>query len=436
MHLSRLGISCRSLAVAGPLAAALLLGSAAGGQTPTDDPKAYLEHVRRLNEVAAQKIEGDVRAALREAQRLARTDTGAAAEMLGRVLRDLDADTSLTQARRDQLAKTVSERIRQLGRTPERIAERREAAPPLPPRRPLANARQPADEEIGRSLRTIRSLQRDGRLAEARQRAEELARQLPDNAAAQAARRNVDAASTLSSIRGDRADGEQRLSALQRDLGRSSMPPGGDLDFPKDWAEKSRKRSATVQLTDREKAILKALAAPVSVDFNGTKFEDAINELSKASGQPIVLDRAALEEAQITYETPVTLRANGMGLRTILRQILGRFSLAYVIRDQALEVTTEARAKEMMVVRSYYIGDLLANSGVGIFDLAQRFEVDPLQMAKQAAQIIEMIETSIEPMSWQKNGGGGTITFNAATGSLIVKQSAEVHARLAGGLSP
>lgn len=425
----------RRAAALAPVLAGLLFLPGALGQTPPEDPKEYLEHVRRLNEVAAQKIEGDTRAALRDSQRLARTDVAAATDLLRRTLRDLEADTALSQTRRDQLLRAVNERLRQLAAPPERVAERRESPPS--PRHPAPKAPPVDDGEIARSLREIRSLQHDGRLAEARQRAEELARQYPDSAAAQAARRNIDAASTLSALHGDRADGERRLSALQRDVGRSSMPPAGDVDFPKDWAEKSRKRSATVPLTEREKAVLRALAAPVTVDFKGTKFEDAINELSRACGQPIVLDRASLEEAQINYDTTVTLQANGMSLRAALRQLLGRFGLAYVIRDQALEVTTESRAKELMVVRSYYIGDLLGNGGLGgVFDLVQRFQVDPLAQAKQAAQIIDMIETSIEPMSWQKNGGAGTINYNAGTGSLIVKQSAEVHARLAGGLSP
>jgi hypothetical protein len=43
-----------------------------------------------------------------------------------------------------------------------------------------------------------------------------------------------------------------------------------------------------------------------------------------------------------------------------------------------------------------------------------------------------MIQTSVDPQSWQANGGNGSIVFNAPSMSLIIKQSAEVHALLGG----
>ena len=48
-------------------------------------------------------------------------------------------------------------------------------------------------------------------------------------------------------------------------------------------------------------------------------------------------------------------------------------------------------------------------------------------------QLIELIQTSVDPQSWQVNGGGGAITFHAPSMSLVIKQSTEVHALLGSG---
>ena len=48
------------------------------------------------------------------------------------------------------------------------------------------------------------------------------------------------------------------------------------------------------------------------------------------------------------------------------------------------------------------------------------------------AQIVTLITQSVEPSSWDVNGGNGTITFEPITMSLIIKQSAEVHYQIRG----
>ena len=50
-----------------------------------------------------------------------------------------------------------------------------------------------------------------------------------------------------------------------------------------------------------------------------------------------------------------------------------------------------------------------------------------LQMMQNAATLIALIQTTIEPSSWQVNGGPGTIFFHAPTLSLVVRQTSEFH---------
>ncbi len=431
----------RCLLTAGPVLVGLLLGGPASAQTPDSDRKDYLEQVRRLNQVAAQKLEADVQDALRDADRLRAKEPAQAAERLKQALAQVEADVVLADARRESLKRTLQARLRLLENTPQRektSAPAEAASPtlPAPPNSP-AKAPQAAPETIQRTLETVRSLQKDGRHDEARRLAEDLARRYPGNAVVQAAVQAMRTNSAVAGSQAQRGEMARRVTGVASDVQRSSLPAAGEVEFPKDWQARTKNRSANLYpLTDKEKAILQSLNTLVSINFKETRLEDAIKYLSEKLGQPIILDRTALQEAQVNYESKVTMEIPRVAARTALRKLLGEFGLSYVIRDQAIEVTSTLKAKEMMVTRSYYLGDL-----VGIGQLGGLMELrlwglphTQAQMAKQVQQIIDVIQSSIEPSSWRENGGSGTISFNAPSMSLVIKQSAEVHGMLSGYL--
>jgi hypothetical protein len=114
--------------------------------------------------------------------------------------------------------------------------------------------------------------------------------------------------------------------------------------------------------------------------------------------------------------------------------MLNQLGLTYVIRDGVIQVTSQQRARDMMVTKSYYIGDLV--SVAGLFAGAPQYGIalDQAQLAQNVGGIVEMVTSSIDPMSWQGKGGTGAIGFNIPTMSLIVRQSAEVHLMIRGGL--
>ena len=294
-------------------------------------------------------------------------------------------------------------------------------------------------------MERIRGLQKDGQTDEARRDAEVLAKQHSTNPTLQAAEQTAAAADQAAANRNQRSEAERRLAALSRDISRSATPPLGEMDYPADWVKRVKGRlGMDAALSAEDKAILRALNAPVSVDFKNASINEVVEYLSAKAKQPIMLDREALNEAQISYDTPVTVKLDGVSLRTALKRILGDLGLAYVIKDQSLQVTSSVRAKEMLIVRTYYLGDLLGQGTLGFYfplgnpGNSSGFPVGSPNngpvVAQQAAQIMDSIEATIEPGSWQKNGGSGTITFSAPIAALIIRQSAEVHAMIAGGL--
>ena len=66
----------------------------------------------------------------------------------------------------------------------------------------------------------------------------------------------------------------------------------------------------------------------------------------------------------------------------------------------------------MQTTRVVYIGDLLDRQ-------------DEWGAAWEAAHLIQLIKSTIEPGSWAGQGGNGTIVYNHPTRSLVIKQTAE-----------
>jgi hypothetical protein len=411
------------------LAAGLLLAGRAAAQ---DSPRGsdLLDQYRNRNAVAAQQLENDIRDAVVEAQRLAQADPGKAVDRLKQALTRVEDDKVLTASRRDSLMRDLKERIRvyttDSRRAADRTSEQTAKQIQTVDRRTEQDREDAEREKIKEQLRNIRSLQEAGRAQDAVRSAQELAERYPSNLAAQVAARTTAMTDRVNEARRTQAEGERRRLLVFQDVDRSALLPIGDIEFPKDWAEKTKRRKAQQNpMTEKEKAILNALNKPMTFDVKEIKFEEAIDELQRLMGQTIQVDETALEAAMIRYETPVTVRAKRpVAARTVLRQLLSPLGLTYVVKDETIYVTTKEKARQMATVRTYYIGDLLSGLNVGLPP-----DITQLQMAQYVGYLIDIIQHTVDPDSWAANGrdGIGTIAFDPLTMSLVVKQSAEVH---------
>ncbi|MBV9121996.1 MAG: hypothetical protein JO112_01390 [Planctomycetes bacterium] len=429
----------------GLLAVTLLGGSVlmvkpAAAQAPAEQNDDYLDQVRRRNEVIAQKLEADVRLGLREATRLAQTNPARAVEKLKQLLAEVEGDNALPQGRREVLVRVLKDRIRVTEAPPDPPAKDdagAAGAAALEGRRRIEDQRAQEQDKMKRSLESVHELRIEGQADQAQRKANELTQRYPDNPTIQGTARTLSTADQVARARAFEKERERRLASAYRDIDQSSLPGHGDIEFPKDWRAKTERRK-TETVTAKERAILQALNSSISVRFKESRFEDVIEYISTVMGQPIILDENALKEADITYETPVSAQVKGVAVRTLLRKVLGEFNLTYVIKDQAIEVTSVEKAKEMMIVRSYPVGDLVSNLGPlgGVVGLQLGPGVNQLQMMENVKALQDMIQNSIEPGSWQGAGGQGAITFNPGTMSLVIKQSAEVHSMIGSALLP
>ncbi len=423
------GVTPRTVACS--LAVALLLAAAAAAQAPRGSD--LLDQYRNKSAVAAQQFENEIRDAIAEAARVARTDPAKAAEVLKKALGRVEDDAVLSAARRDALKRDLQERLRVADADARRPAGADGAKTAAAAGQKAEQERQAAEQEkINRTLANIRALQGEGRNDEAARQAADLAARYPDNPAAQTAGRATAIADRVIEGRRLQSESERRMVAAFRDVDKSAMPPLGDIEYdPVRWREISKMRKTGPKLTETEKAILNALNSPITLDLKEARFEEFIDYLEKVTGQSLLLDKGSLEQAMVAYETPVKVKAKGLALRTVLRKVLGELGLTYVVKDQAIQVVSVEKAKSMLTTRTYYLGDLL-----GTLDFRLGPILSQVQAAQNVAALIDYIQQNVDPDGWAVNdrGGLGSITFHGPTMSLVIKQSAEVHYALGGSL--
>lgn len=411
-----------------------LLASGALAQEPD-----ILDQTKKLQDVAAQAAEAETRLQMSEAVRTALTDKSKALELYRAVLKKLDADKAMSDDKRASLVRIVKDRIKVVEASA--VADADEAA--AKKAREARDAAQKAAEakaaeetaKIKRGLQSVAELRQDGKFAEANRVAKELLRDYPTNSAVQVLNGASSTLSNAEEAKSIQVQTEARHVAVAMEQARSNIPATDTVEFPKDWAQKSAKRLKST-LSAAEMKLIQALNTPIPAEFKAARLQDAVDYISQKTGQPIFLDKAALDEAGTSYDTPVTFAARSpVTTRAILRSVLSQANLTYVVREGTIQIATPQRAKDMMVTKAYYVGDLIGAAGLPLGSQPLVPGSDSDQMKLQVSMIMEMITSSIDPMSWLGKGGTGSIGFNVPTMSLVVRQSAEVHALIRGGMA-
>jgi hypothetical protein len=389
--------------------------------------------------VADQKAQAAVQEAISLAQRFAGSNPAKALQFLRAAQADVEASAALSPAVRRQLLEQLQAVMGQIQRHPGRGPA---STSNTPTSQQIRQKQQETYERwlaevkyVQESIQRIARLQEAGQAEAAQQQITELARRYPDNPAVllllekERLGQGVQEARMFARLQAD------RLAAVHRDILRSSLPITRDVEFPKDWKQKTERRLQTVRLTEREKKIVEALDKPASVNWNNVMLEEVLQEISNQLGENLLIDKRSLADLGIDLQRPVTLRANNLSLRTILRQVLAAQGLTFIVKDEAIQVMTVEKARSQLVTRVYYLGDLV--QGIGPFGGAPQWGtfLDMQQTLQNVELLVRTVESSIDPLFWRANGGPGSITFHYPSMSIIVRASAEVHALFGNRLS-
>jgi hypothetical protein len=376
-------------------AALSLLVSPAPAQSRRDRNEGVGERIRRESEIAAQKMEDEVISALVQARKLGKEDPARAVARLKKTLTALENDEALTDNRRLILIRVVKEKIRYWDSRLEHTT------------RSQAASRDSRERNVQQRNETERERQR---------RVEDYDRNI---------RGTRDSISEQKSLRREK---ERRILGVFTELDKAATPIVGDIEFPKDWKQKMALRPKGAALTKKEAFIMKLLNSVISVDFKDNKFDDIIQYLEEKTGLTIFVDKEALKDAMVDYETPISLKAKKVSVRALLRKLLGDLNLTYIIKDEIIQVTSFDKARKTMTVRAYPVADLVTTN----IDQTLPPALQRVQILQNAAHLIELIKSTVEPSSWanpdaENGGGGATIAFDLGTMSLLIKQTAELH---------
>ena len=283
-----------------------------------------------------------------------------------------------------------------------------------------------------------------------------------------------------------REDVDASLWDALNDVEMAMVFPQEDYAYPgrQEWADlvKRRKRFGRPDnraRSDEEIRIEKSLNSPISLHFDETPLKEVIDEIRKQVEINIVIDKLGLEEVGATTNSAVSIDLNGIKLKSILNLMLEPLDLDYTIQDDVLKITSKLRQQGRLITATYPVADLVVPLEIGvpsdgsISNLAPDKPLTPVlqadgQMAVRSSSaqfqvggnspaglagvlpgsgmqtevsggprtinfdaISGLIQSTIDPGSWDEIGGQGSVRGHESTLSLVIRATQKVHDEIA-----
>ena len=161
-----------------------------------------------------------------------------------------------------------------------------------------------------------------------------------------------------------------------------------------------------------EAAIRDELAKETTLELSEKPLTIAAKYLEEKCRTPVVFDQAAFREAGIDpAATLASIDVHGITLRSGLRLMLEPLNLTYIIKDEALQITTKDKASTELTTGIYDVRDLVTPEGGGDRDFDS---------------LISVLTESIATESWFDKGGQGSCQAGPL-GTLVVFQTDEIQ---------
>jgi type II secretory pathway component GspD/PulD (secretin) len=175
--------------------------------------------------------------------------------------------------------------------------------------------------------------------------------------------------------------------------------------------------STAIESDSIQRQLRTMLEKPASVDFVETPLTDVLQLLQAQSGVRMLIDTKALEEAGVSTDVRLSIKASEMSCAATLQHLFRPLELTWVYRDDALVVTTKASSELELEIRVYPVRDLVLEERASAF--VEDFD-----------SLIELITGSVAITSWSDVGGMATIKQYSPSGALVISQTREVHEKI------
>ena len=183
----------------------------------------------------------------------------------------------------------------------------------------------------------------------------------------------------------------------------------------------------------------------VTCDYDGVSLEEVLEDLEEQTGLEFMIDEAALNANGIDADIPLTFEVEDFPLDSALRHMLREYDLAWTAWENAIVITTpQTNCHHALHTHVYVVSDLLGPIPARSADAAAAegdanevdFGVWGQSILSQDGpeddydSLIELITSTVFPLTWDEVGGIGSIAFFEPSKSLIISQSLEVHAQI------
>jgi hypothetical protein len=190
--------------------------------------------------------------------------------------------------------------------------------------------------------------------------------------------------------------------------------------------------------TDRsgeiERKIEKRLLHRVDLIWKDTPLRQIIDDLHELTQINVVADVDALREGGVSLDMPLSLKVDDMSLKSALHILLHEAELTFVIKDEALQITTKECARGKLRIVTYPVADLV----VPIPELAPFLCRKYSDLAGKSTPgmtaedvLLRVITSTIEPNSWSEVGGKGTIQYFPLGMALVINQTQDIQEQIA-----
>lgn len=289
-------------------------------------------------------------------------------------------------------------------------------------------------EDVALLIKKYQDLNRNGNYEEAEAVARKAKELDPESAAA-------DTALWMSSIK------------IEEKKWRAKLP-----HFPESELEHLRQKKETAG-----ERIEKKLLEPVNLNFKDAELEQIVSDLQVVSGLNIVLDERAILDEGGRLDQRLSFKAADISLGSALKLMLRKVRLVYLVKDEAVQITTKQYARGKRTQKVYNVADLVVpvencpktsrnalQEALTLHIATNSGTVKPHAPAKVARQdqatncstkdslpdvLVNLITDAVAHDTWRSVGGPGTIQYTPIGMALVVTQTADVHEEISALIS-
>lgn len=469
-----------------PAAAQVADGDIAGAQ-PTEEAPKELEAVAEQRQLAIEKLRSEVANDRFKATQLAKTDPAKAVEVINKALLRVENSNLDENAVKPMLRSLASARdeINREAKVQAPILEnkkRNEEVLSEIKRRGETTIK--IEQELAEKVKKYNELFDQRRYSEAEVIAKQAKQLAPENAVTMVMMEKVKFAKQIqfnADVRDRKGD---YFTKSLNDVDESAAGPLNDISFVKDWQDLTKRRKQYGlpdgrSMTPSEEKIKRSLNQTISLHFQNQPLGEVIKQVQAVAQVNLHLDEQGLQEEGVDTSKTVTINVDDIPISSVLRLVLEPMGLNYIIQNDVLKITSKRRSNGDLLTVNYSVADLIVPipnfTPIGAMGMqadgtpnTARAPVAPTQpgfgqkapgmfavtdesqmesgfpsasddrtklsgggTGANFGPLISLITTTINPDTWEDNGGDGRISQFTTTLSLVVRQTQEVHEDIA-----